>query len=120
MPWGRDGLPTPIFLGFPGGVARKESACNVGDLGSISGLERSPGEGKGYPLQHSGLEKFHGRYRPWGHKELDTTEQPSLLKVAQETRSCVLPVGYFSACLFCESHCSKISFFQRGSFFLEQ
>ena len=35
----------------------KESACNAGDLGSIPGLGRSPGEGKGYPLQYSGLEK---------------------------------------------------------------
>ena len=42
--------------GFPGGSAGKESACNVGDLGSIPGLGRSPGEGKGYPLQYSGLE----------------------------------------------------------------
>ena len=37
-------------LGFPCGSAGKESACNVGDLGSIPGLETSPGEGKGYPL----------------------------------------------------------------------
>ena len=44
------------FLGFPGGSAGKESACNAGDLGSIPGLGRSPGEGKGYPLQYSGLE----------------------------------------------------------------
>ena len=36
--------------------AGKESPCNVGDLGSIPGLGRSPGEGKGYPLQYSGLE----------------------------------------------------------------
>ena len=43
-------LPTPVFLGFPCGSAGKESSCNVGDLGSISGLGRSPGEGKGYPL----------------------------------------------------------------------
>ena len=42
--------------GFPCGSAGKESACNAGDLGSISGLGRSPGEGKGYPLQYSGLE----------------------------------------------------------------
>ena len=42
--------------GFPGGSAGKESACNAGDLGSIPGLGRSPGEGKGYPLQYSGLE----------------------------------------------------------------
>ena len=44
-------------MGFPVGLAGKESASNVGDLGSISWLERSPGEGKGYLLQYSGLEK---------------------------------------------------------------
>ena len=38
-PWRRDRLPTPIFLGFPSGSAGKESACNVGDLGLIPGLE---------------------------------------------------------------------------------
>ena len=42
--------------GFPCGSAGKESPCNVEDLGSIPGLERSPGEGKGYALQYSGLE----------------------------------------------------------------
>ena len=41
---------------FPGGSAGKESTCNAGDLGLIPGLGRSPGEGKGYPLQYSGLE----------------------------------------------------------------
>ena len=45
-----------MFLGFPCGSAGKESVCNAGDLGSIPGLGRSPGEGKGYPLQYSGLE----------------------------------------------------------------
>ena len=54
--WRRDRLPTPVFLVFPCGSAGKESACIVGDLGSIPGLERSPGEGKGYPLQYSDLE----------------------------------------------------------------
>ena len=43
-------------LGFPCGSAVKESACKAGDLGSVPALERSPGEGKGYPLQYSGLE----------------------------------------------------------------
>ena len=43
-------------VGFPGGSAGKESICNAGDLGSIPGLRRSPGEGNGYPLQYSGLE----------------------------------------------------------------
>ena len=42
------------------GSAGKESACNVGDLGSIPGFGRSPEEGKGYPLQHSGLENSMG------------------------------------------------------------
>ena len=54
--WRRGRLPTPIFLGFPCSLAGKESTCNAGDLGSIPGLGRSPGEGKGYPLQYSGLE----------------------------------------------------------------
>jgi len=49
-------LPTPVSLGFPCGSAGEESACSVGDLGSIPGLGRSPGEGKGYPLLYSGLE----------------------------------------------------------------
>ena len=40
-------------MGFPSGSDGKESACNAGDLGSIPGLERSPGEGNGYPLQYS-------------------------------------------------------------------
>ena len=56
IPWRRDRLLTPVFLGFPCGSAGKESAHNAGDLGLIPGLGRSPGEGKGYPLQYSGLE----------------------------------------------------------------
>ena len=43
-------------MGFPCGLAGKESTCNVGDLGSIPGLGKFPGEGKGYPLQYAGLE----------------------------------------------------------------
>ena len=54
--WRTEQLPTSVFLGFPGGLAGKESACNVGDLGLIPGLGRSSGEGKGYPLQYSALE----------------------------------------------------------------
>ena len=47
-----------VRLGFPGGSAGKESACKARDMGSDPGLGRSPGEGKGYPLQYSGLENF--------------------------------------------------------------
>jgi len=68
-----------IPLGFSCGSDGKESICNVGDLGSIPGLGRSPGEGHGDPLQYSCLENLHGQrslagYSPWGHKESDTTE----------------------------------------------
>ena len=57
----------------------KAFASNLGDLGSIPGSGRSPGEGNGNPLQCSCLEKSHGwrslvGYSPWGHKESDTTE----------------------------------------------
>ena len=58
--WRRDRLLTPVFLGFPCGSSGKESTCNVGDLGSIPGLGRSPGEKKGYSLQYSGLENSMG------------------------------------------------------------
>ena len=56
--------------GLPGGSAGKESACNVGDLGLIPGLGRSPGEGNGYPLLYSGLENsmdciVHGVAKSW-------------------------------------------------------
>ena len=63
-------------LGCPGGSAGKESACKAGDLGSIPGLGRSPGEGKGYPLLWP--RELHGLYSPWCPKESDTTERLSL------------------------------------------
>ena len=70
IPWRMDRLPTPIFLGFPCDSASKESTCNAGNLGSISGLGRSPGEGKGYSLQYSDLEnsmdcRVHGVANSW-------------------------------------------------------
>ena len=68
-----DSFPCDILtpsLHFPDGSAGKESACNVGDLGSIPGSGRSPGEGKGYPCQYSGLENsmdclVHGFAENW-------------------------------------------------------
>ena len=71
-----------------GGSTGKESTCSEGDLGLISGLGRSPGEGKGYPLQYSGLEN--SMDYPWGRKESDTvgllkSSQTSLMRV--ETKS---------------------------------
>ena len=50
----------PLLMGFPDSSVGKGSPCNVGDLGSIPWLGRSPGEGKGYPLQYSGLENSMG------------------------------------------------------------
>ena len=73
--------------GFPGGSGGKESACNVRDLGSIPGLGRSLGLGRGghgNPLQYSCLENTHGQrslagYGSWGRKESDTTERLSAI-----------------------------------------
>ena len=64
--------------GFPYGSTDKESVCNVGDLGLIPGLGRSPGGGHGNPLQYSCLGNLQGMHSSWGRKELDTTEQLSL------------------------------------------
>ena len=63
-------------MGFPDSSVGKESTCNAGDPGLIPESGRSPGEGKGYPLQYSGLES--SMDSPWGHKESDTTEWLSL------------------------------------------
>ena len=66
-------------MGFPGGSDGKESACNVGDLDLIPGLERSPRGEHDHPLQYSCLENPSGQrslagHSPWGLKELDKTE----------------------------------------------
>ena len=63
-----------LLWGFPCGSAGKESVCNVGDLGLIPAWGRSPGEGKGYPLQYSGLENSMDSI-VHGVAELDTTER---------------------------------------------
>ena len=79
-----------LVEGFPGGSDGKESACNSGDLGSIPGLGRSPGEGSGYPHQYSCLENSMGMecmrgqrsqvgYSPWGCKESNMTKTSTLL-----------------------------------------
>ena len=75
------------FSGYPGSLAGKESACNAGDPGLISGFRRSPGGGHGNPLQYSCLEDPHGQKSlagcsPWGRKELDMTKR---LSPAQHT-----------------------------------
>ena len=82
-------------MDFPGDPAGKESACSVGDLGSIPGLGRFPGEGNGYPLQCSDLENsidciVHGV------AELDTTERLSLSKQSQVSQFEILANYYFT------------------------
>ena len=79
IPWRRDRLATPVFMDFPGGSDGKESACNVGDLGLITGLGRSLGGGHGNPLQYSCPENTHRQrslvgYSPQGCKESHMTE----------------------------------------------
>ena len=75
------------------GSAGKESACNVGYLDSIPGLGRSPGEGKGYSLQYSGLEnpKDRGAWQATVHgvAELDTTEAIGHIQLSPVTQSCL-------------------------------
>ena len=68
----------------------KNLLANAGDLSSIPGSGRSPGEGNDYPLQYSCLKNSHGQgslmgYSPWGCKESDTTEQLTLLPVTSHT-----------------------------------
>ena len=73
---------TTEVVGFSGGSVGKESSCDAGDLGSVPGLGRCPGEGDGDSLQCSCLEAIVDRgawglagCSPWGCKESDTTEQ---------------------------------------------
>ena len=68
-----------IFIDrFPCDSAGKESACNVGDLGLIPGVGRSPGEREWLPTPVFWPGEFHGLHNPWGCKELDMTECLSL------------------------------------------
>ena len=82
-----------MIFGLPLCSAGKESARTVGDLGSIPGLGRSPGEWKGYPLQYPGLENSMDCIVHGGHKELDTTEQLSLSYLSDLLHLICQPLG---------------------------
>ena len=69
--------------GFPGGSDSNESTCSAGGPGLIPGSGKSPGKAKGYPLEYSGLEN--STDSPWDRKELDTTEQFSVLLKSKST-----------------------------------
>ena len=105
-----------IMWVFPDDSVSKESACSVGDLGLVPGLERSPGGGHGNPLQYSCLENPHGQrslvgYSPWGCKESDITHRnhmflflhPKKKKKNQKTSkgdhpSLFFPLKFLSEC----------------------
>ena len=76
--------------GLPGGSDGKQSTCNAGDLGLIPGSGRSPGRGRGHPLQYSCLENSHGQrillvYSPSGHKELHMIKCKKRRKMENKT-----------------------------------
>ena len=85
---------------FPCGSADKESTCSAGDLGSVSGLGRSPGEENRLPTPVFWPGEFHGLHSPLGHKESDATESLSLFLVAQRVKNPPAgqetPVQFFS------------------------
>ena len=76
-------------MGFPSGSAGKEPAHNAGDVGSISGLGRSPWRREKLPTPVFWPGEFHRLYSPWGHKESDTTEPLSLSLLALTGYSCL-------------------------------
>ena len=78
IPCRREWLPTPVFSGFLGGSNGEESTCNVGDLGLIPGLGRSPGEGSSYPLENPWTEE------PGGLQSIHCTES-DVTKATQHT-----------------------------------
>ena len=67
-----------MSMGLPGGSDAKESACNVGDLGLIPGLGRYLGWRRERPIPVLWPGEFPEQCSPWGHEELDLTEQISL------------------------------------------
>ena len=101
------GLTFVCLMGFPGGSEVKASASNAGDLGSIPGSGRSPGEGNGNPLQYSCLENPMDKgslvgYSPQGRRESDLTEG--------------LHFHFHLVCLRQKLMISKFSKFQVGKF----
>ena len=101
-------------MGFPCGSAGEESACNAGDLGLIPGLGRSPGEGKGSPLQYSGLENSMDH----------TTERPSrslfaldLKKRKEQLSQTVVPTGLIHQNTACHHPEGEGLFSRRHAFF---
>ena len=98
------------FIGFPDSSVGRESTCNAGDSGSISGLGRSPGEENGPPSPVFWSGEFHGQYSPWGCKESDMTERLSLTQISQ-----VKKFRVFLCMRRCKSLSSQKSFLSYAS-----
>ena len=109
-----EGLLGRWELGFPGGSAGEESACNGGDLGPIPGLGRSPGEVKGYPLQYSGLENskeciVHGVAK--SQTQLSDFHSLKVLLLSMLLRlypSVYLPIPYYVHSTCCTRHYTSL------------
>ena len=89
-----------LLLGFPGGSDGIESACNMGDLGSVPGLGRSPGGGHDNPLQYSCLENPHGQRSLAGShiaERLSTVQE----KPIQQRKNETLSMCVFIQCKIC-------------------
>ena len=89
--------------GFSGGSDGKESSCNAGDLGLIPGSGRSPGKKEQLPTPVFLPGEFHGQrslvgYSPWGHKELDITEQLSMYATSVAPRILNFKLRYLPVC----------------------
>ena len=87
FPWRRDRLPTPVFLGFPGGSDGKKSPCNAEALGSIHDLGRSLRGGHGKPLQYSCLENPLDRGAWWATVHGITQSWTQLSDLAKHSTS---------------------------------
>ena len=83
-----------VEIGFPRWLKSKESACNAGDVGLIPGFRRSPGGGRGNPLQYSCLKNLHGRGGAWWATVHSFTEQ---LSRAESRTTGYLNLQWFSA-----------------------
>ena len=113
IPYRQDRLLTPVYLGFPGGSDGKESTCNLGDLGSIPGLGRSPGGRACNPLQYSCLENpmDRGAWRaivqPMGSQRV----RHDLVTKAQQVSMCIIS-NISTLCLHSWHKLQKLGIFE--------
>ena len=111
--WRRDRLSTPVFLGFPGGSAGKDSACNAGDLGSDPRVGKIPWRRKKLPTPVFWPGEFHGLYSPWGSQSW--TQLSDFHSLTQEGDKFTITPKYWWHCLLLQ--CSvRFSWARRSCF----